>query len=98
MAEQKKNRLVEIFTKDYKYEGIVLLVLSIIAIIVLRRKSDGYVSDVIIETPKETVDDTDYEKQFNIDPEDIKLSEQDVIAKEFYDAIDKMGEKENEDN
>ena len=34
MAEQKKNRLVEIFTKDYKYEGIVLLVLSIIAIIV----------------------------------------------------------------
>ncbi len=34
MAEQKKNRLVEIFTKDYKYEGIVLLVLSIVAIIV----------------------------------------------------------------
>lgn len=34
MAEQKKNRLAEIFTKDYKYEGIVLLVLSIIAIVV----------------------------------------------------------------
>lgn len=34
MAEQKKNRLAEIFTKDYKYEGIVLLILSIIAIVV----------------------------------------------------------------
>ncbi len=34
MAEQKKNRLAEIFTKDYKYEGLVLLILSIIAIIV----------------------------------------------------------------
>ena len=34
MTEQKKNRLAEIFTKDYKYEGLVLLVLSIIAIIV----------------------------------------------------------------
>ena len=34
MVEQKKNRLAEIFTKDYKYEGLVLLVLSIIAIIV----------------------------------------------------------------
>ena len=35
MAEQKqkKNRLAEVFTKDYKYEGLVLLVLSIIAII-----------------------------------------------------------------
>ena len=32
--EQKKNRLAEIFTKDYKYEGLVLLVLSIVAIIV----------------------------------------------------------------
>ena len=34
MVEQKKNRLVEIFTKDYKYEGLVLLILSLIAIIV----------------------------------------------------------------
>lgn len=34
MAEQKKNRLAEIFTKDYKYEGIVLLLLSIVAVIV----------------------------------------------------------------
>ena len=35
MAEQKekKNRLAEVFTKDYKYEGLVLLVLAIIAII-----------------------------------------------------------------
>ena len=35
MAEQKqkKNRLAEVFTKDYKYEGLVLLILSIIAII-----------------------------------------------------------------
>ena len=35
MAEQKqkKNRLAEVFTKDYKYEGLVLLLLSIIAII-----------------------------------------------------------------
>ena len=35
MAEQKqkKNRLAEDFTKDYKYEGLVLLLLSIIAII-----------------------------------------------------------------
>lgn len=34
MAEQKKNRLAEIFTKDYKYEGIILLLLSVVAIIV----------------------------------------------------------------
>lgn len=35
MAEQKqkKNRLAEVFTKDYKYEGLILLVLSIIAIV-----------------------------------------------------------------
>lgn len=37
MADQKekakKSRLAEVFTKDYKYEGLVLLVLAIIAII-----------------------------------------------------------------
>ena len=35
MAEQKekKNRLAEVFTKDYKYEGLLLLVLSILALI-----------------------------------------------------------------
>ena len=31
--KQKKNRLVEAFTKDYKYEGLLLLVLSIIALV-----------------------------------------------------------------
>ena len=29
----RKNRLVEVFTKDYKYEGLVLLILAIIAIV-----------------------------------------------------------------
>lgn len=35
MAEQKekKNRLVEVFTKDYKYEGLILLILAIIALV-----------------------------------------------------------------
>lgn len=35
MAEDKvkKNRLVEAFTKDYKYEGLILLVLAIIALV-----------------------------------------------------------------
>jgi len=32
-TEEKKNRLKEAFTKDYKYEGLVLLILAIIAII-----------------------------------------------------------------
>jgi len=32
--KQKKNRLVEAFTKDYKYEGLLLLVLSIISIVI----------------------------------------------------------------
>lgn len=31
--KQKKNRLAEVFTKDYKYEGLVLLVLAIVAIV-----------------------------------------------------------------
>jgi preprotein translocase SecE subunit len=47
MAEQKKNRLVEIFTKDYKYEGLVLLLLSVIAIIVGVLLLDSY-SEVMI--------------------------------------------------
>lgn len=47
MAEQKKNRLVEIFTKDYKYEGLVLLILSVIAIIVGVLLLDNY-SEVMI--------------------------------------------------
>ena len=29
----RKNRLVEVFTKDYKYEGLILLILAIIAIV-----------------------------------------------------------------
>lgn len=29
----RKNRLVEVFTKDYKYEGLVLLILAVIAIV-----------------------------------------------------------------
>lgn len=29
---EKKSKLVEIFTKDYKYEGLILLVLALIAI------------------------------------------------------------------
>ncbi len=35
MAEQKekKNRLVEVFTKDYKYEGLILLILAVIALV-----------------------------------------------------------------
>lgn len=32
-VKQKKNRLAEVFTKDYKYEGLVLLMLAIIAIV-----------------------------------------------------------------
>lgn len=32
--KQKKNRLVEAFTKDYKYEGLLLLILSIISIVI----------------------------------------------------------------
>jgi len=47
MAEQKKNRLAEIFTKDYKYEGLVLLILSIIAIVVGVLLLDSY-SEVMI--------------------------------------------------
>lgn len=47
MAEQKKNRLAEIFTKDYKYEGLVLLILSIIAIVVGVLLLDRY-SEVMI--------------------------------------------------
>jgi preprotein translocase subunit SecE len=31
--KERKNRLAEVFTKDYKYEGLVLLVLAIIAIV-----------------------------------------------------------------
>lgn len=33
VEKEKKNRLVEAFTKDYKYEGLVLLILAIIAIV-----------------------------------------------------------------
>ena len=29
----RKNRLVEVFTKDYKYEGLVLLILAVNAIV-----------------------------------------------------------------
>ena len=47
MAEQKKNRLAEIFTKDYKYEGVVLLILSIVAIVVGVLLLDSY-SEVMI--------------------------------------------------
>ena len=47
MAEQKKNRLAEIFTKDYKYEGLVLLILSIVAIVVGVLLLDNY-SEVMI--------------------------------------------------
>lgn len=32
-APDKRNRLAETFTKEYKYEGVILLVLSLIAII-----------------------------------------------------------------
>jgi preprotein translocase subunit SecE len=32
--KQKKNRLVEAFTRDYKYEGLLLLILSIISIVI----------------------------------------------------------------
>jgi len=32
-AVEKKSRLVEAFTKDYKYEGLILLVLAIIALV-----------------------------------------------------------------
>ncbi len=31
--EEKKNRLAEVFSKDYKYEGLILLILAVIAII-----------------------------------------------------------------
>lgn len=31
--KEKKNRLAEVFTKDYKYEGLVLLILAIVAIV-----------------------------------------------------------------
>lgn len=31
--KKKKNRLAEVFMKDYKYEGLILLILSIIAIV-----------------------------------------------------------------
>ncbi len=35
MSEEKvkKNRLVEVFTKDYKYEGLILLILAVIALV-----------------------------------------------------------------
>ena len=31
--KEKKNRLVEVFNKDYKYEGLILLILAVIAIV-----------------------------------------------------------------
>ena len=33
VKKEKRNRLAETFTKEYKYEGLVLLVLAIIALI-----------------------------------------------------------------
>lgn len=30
---KKKNRLAEVFMKDYKYEGLILLILAVIAIV-----------------------------------------------------------------
>lgn len=30
---EKKSKLVEVFTKDYKYEGLILLILALVAII-----------------------------------------------------------------
>lgn len=32
-AKERKNRLAEAFTKDYKYEGLVLLVLALVALV-----------------------------------------------------------------
>ena len=32
-VEKKENRIISIFTKEYKYEGLILLFLSIIAIV-----------------------------------------------------------------
>ena len=29
---EKKSKLVEVFTKDYKYEGLILLILALVAI------------------------------------------------------------------
>lgn len=33
VKKEKKNRLAEAFTKDYKYEGLVLLVLALVALV-----------------------------------------------------------------
>ncbi len=78
--------------------AFALCISAIVAIIVLRRKSDGYVADVVIEETEEIPEDINYEKQFDIEDQSIKMSEQDIRAKEFYDAIDKIGEQKNEDN
>ena len=32
-AKPKKNRLAEVFMKDYRFEGLILLILAIVAIV-----------------------------------------------------------------
>ncbi len=63
---------------------------SLIAIIILRKKSTGYVTvQEINEGPK-------YEKQFHISTDEIELTEEDIEAQHIYDAIEKKTkEQEN---
>ncbi len=68
--------------------AVVLFVVSIVAIIILRRRSTGYIQQTLKNN------DSEYENQFNIDLSDIELTEEDYNAKKLYDALDKKTEEQ----
>ena len=47
VKKEKKNRLADAFTKDYKYEGLVLLVLALVALVlgIVLLKDSSWIPD-----------------------------------------------------
>lgn len=77
----------------------VLCVASVVAIVILRKKSPGYVkAPAAVDEPAEKTD-PDYERQFNITHEDlegIELSPEELEAKKLYEKLEQLESEETE--
>lgn len=77
----------------------VLFVGAVVAVILIRKRHDGYLKTPVIEEEKEENQEEDYERQFNITREDlegIELSQEELDAKNLYEEMEKLEEAENE--
>lgn len=68
--------------------AFVLCAASVAAVIVFRRRSSGYVA--LADADDGGKEETDYEKQFNIDMSDIEQTAEDAENRKIYDALDKI--------